>query len=252
LQLLENYGLLWRKFFIRNRPKGMRMKRSEINQAISLAKKALEDIHFKLPEFSEWSKKEWEEHDKELGTIKKVMLGWDVSDYGSDDFANCGCVLFTIRNGDLYHPETGVPYCEKVLVFNDAVKQIIPFHFHRLKTEDIINRGNGMMEIELFNSTADGKMDKTSEVKVFMDGIEHTLIPGKVYDISPGSSITLTPGLYHRFGCRPGAGNLVCGEVSKINDDNTDNIFAEKQIRFSDIVEDEEPLHPLCNEIAKM
>lgn len=228
------------------------MKRSEINHAIVLAKEALDQISFRLPEFSKWTAKDWEAHRAEIKTIQAVMLGWDVSDYGSDDFAKCGCVLFTIRNGDLYHPEIGVPYCEKVLVFHDAQKQVIPFHFHRLKTEDIINRGNGVMEIELYNSTKDGKIDHDSPVQVYMDGIRHTLVPGKIYDILPGNSITLTPGLYHRFGCKPGAGDLVCGEVSRINDDNTDNIFAEEQKRFSDIVEDEAPLYPLCNEIVKM
>jgi len=36
--------------------------------------------------------------------------------------------------------------------------------------------------------------------------------------------------------------------VSSVNDDNTDNRFAEQSSRFSDIVEDEEPRWLLCNE----
>lgn len=76
--------------------------------------------------------------------MKKVMQGWDVTDFGSDDFAHTGAVLFTIRNGDLYDPDTGVPYCEKVIVFDSTEKQVIPLHFHNNKTEDIINRGNGI------------------------------------------------------------------------------------------------------------
>ena len=43
-------------------------------------------------------------------------------------------------------------------------------------------------------------------------------------------------------------GDLVAGEVSKVNDDNTDNYFLEPTSRFAAIDEDEPVLHPLCNE----
>ena len=43
------------------------------------------------------------------------------------------------------------------------------------------------------------------------------------------------------------------GEVSKINDDNIDNRFAEESAsRFSSIEEDEAVLHPLCNEYDRL
>ena len=224
------------------------MKRSEINQAIENAKIAMGKINFKLPEFSKWNEDEWKNNINKIDTIKDVMLGWDVTDFGSDDFKNIGAVLFTIRNGNLYNPEVGVPYCEKVIVFNGDEKQVIPFHFHRNKTEDIINRGNGILEIELYNSTEDDKIDYESDVEIYMDGILHTVKPGEMFEIHPGNSISLTPGVYHRFGGKKGAGNLVVGEVSKINDDNIDNVFAEEQKRFSAIIEDEKRKYVLCNE----
>ena len=224
------------------------MKRSEINTAIRVAKEAMASIQLKLPMFSEWTPKQWKEKKDKIERIKSVMQGWDVTDFGTDDFTHVGAVLFTVRNGNLYNPEMGVPYCEKVIVFQDKEKQVIPFHFHNSKTEDIINRGNGMMEIELYNSTKEGKIDPDTDVEVYMDGVLHTVKAGEVFEITPGNSITLTPGMYHRFGAKKGAGNLVVGEVSKINDDNVDNVFAEEQKRFSDIVEDEPMLHPLCNE----
>lgn len=226
------------------------MKRSEINQAIIKAKEAMSRIHFQLPYFAEWGPEKWEQNKEKTDNIKEIMLGWDVTDFGSGDFRHIGAVLFTIRNGNLYNPKAGVPYCEKVIVFTDEDKQVIPFHFHKNKTEDIINRGNGIMEIELYHSDADGKIDYERDVEVYMDGICYTLKPGKIYEIAPGNSITLTPGIYHRFGAKKGAGNLVAGEVSKINDDNLDNVFAEEQKRFSDIEEDEPVLYPLCNEIG--
>lgn len=228
------------------------MKRSEINHAIQTAKEAMAAIQFRLPCFSEWSLEQWKENAAKTDTIEKVMLGWDVSDFGAGDFDHVGAVLFTIRNGNLYDSELGVPYCEKAIVFHDYEKQVIPFHFHNNKTEDIINRGNGIMEIELYNSMPDGRMDPDSEVQVSMDGIWHTVKPGEIIEITPGNSITLTPRMYHRFGAKKGAGNLVAGEVSKINDDNLDNVFAEEQKRFSDIIEDEAILHPLCNEYDKV
>jgi D-lyxose ketol-isomerase len=70
--------------------------------------------------------------------------------------------------------------------------------------------------------------------------------------VRKGGSISLTPYLAHVFGPRPGTGDLIAGEVSKVNDDNTDNYFLEPVARFAEIVEDEKPLHPLCNEYAAL
>ncbi|WP_069997852.1 D-lyxose/D-mannose family sugar isomerase [Cellulosilyticum sp. I15G10I2] len=228
------------------------MKRTEINKAIQEAKKAIKNINFCLPHFAYWEIEEWRKRKEEIDRIKEVMLGWDVTDFGSDDFKHVGAVLFTIRNGSLYNPGIGVPYCEKVIVFNDEHKQVIPLHFHNNKTEDIINRGNGIMEIELFNATRDGKVDYNSQVEVYMDGIKYIVEPGQIIEITPGNSISLTPRLYHRFGVKRGKGNVVVGEVSKINDDYTDNVFANEQKRFSYIEENEPAICPLCNEYDKL
>ena len=38
----------------------------------------------------------------------------------------------------------------------------------------------------------------------------------------------------------------------KVNDDMTDNYFAEPTARFADIEEDEPIVHPLCNEYEKL
>ena len=45
-----------------------------------------------------------------------------------------------------------------------------------------------------------------------------------------------------------GTGNVLIGEVSQCNDDNTDNRFYEKIGRFPEIEEDEAPYRLLCNE----
>jgi len=54
--------------------------------------------------------------------------------------------------------------------------------------------------------------------------------------------------MYHIFGAKEGYGPLIVGEVSAVNDDNTDNYFSEPTARFADIEEDEAILYPLCNE----
>jgi len=74
---------------------------------------------------------------------------------------------------------------------------------------------------------------------------------GGVLELMPGESITLTPRVYHRFWAKVGKGPLVCGEVSSVNDDNTDNHFAVETRRFAEIEEDEKPRHLLCNEYPK-
>jgi D-lyxose ketol-isomerase len=52
-------------------------------------------------------------------------------------------------------------------------------------------------------------------------------------------SITLLPGQYHEFWAEPGSGKVLLGEISSVNDDNTDNRFYEPLGRFPEIEEDE-------------
>ena len=49
-----------------------------------------------------------------------------------------------------------------------------------------------------------------------MDGIKHIYQPGEEVLIYPGNSISITPGIAHTFGPKPGMGDLICGEVSKL------------------------------------
>ena len=224
------------------------MKRPEVNSAVRYALKMLEDNHLRLPAFAYWTMAEWKKHKNEIGNLKAAGLGWDVTDFGMGDFGRVGSVLFTVRNGSLDDPETGTPYAEKIIFQRHETEQEIPFHFHKMKTEDIINRGGGVLMLELYNSTPDGGLDKEREIRVKMDGFIRTFPAGSTVKIEKGCSITLHPGLHHRFRAKKGAGDLVVGEVSSINDDNADNVFLESGRRFSKIEEDEAAAVPLCNE----
>ena len=249
------------------------MKRSLVNSSIRFAKELLEKHNIRLPDFGYWTLDEWKSHKDELDTIKQVMLGWDLTDHGLGRFDVIGCTLFTIRNGLLHDPSVGVPYAEKLLIFQDG--QRLPIHFHGFKTEDIINRAGAPMYIKLWNTvkredvggdvheivlSADGvpvesvdRVPVDSDVEVYMDGIKHVFKAGEEILIYPGNSITIPPGLAHTFGVKKGAGDLVCGEVSKINDDNTDNYHIELQAKqWADIYEDEPILHPRCNEYERV
>lgn len=66
-------------------------------------------------------------------------------------FMEVGLTVFVFRNGNFNNKEKyPKPYCEKLLYVRDG--QILPFHFHWSKTEDIINRGGGDLEITLYQS----------------------------------------------------------------------------------------------------
>ena len=128
------------------------------------------------------------------------------------------------------------------------VGQITPLHFHWHKTEDIIVRGGGELVVELFNSTPDGGLG-TSDVVVQLDGVRHIVQAGKTVTLRAGESITLEPGLYHKFwGAKA---RVLVGEVSTVNDDTTDNRFFEPVGRFPEIAEDAPPLHLLVSDYAK-
>ena len=219
------------------------MLRSEINSLISEAKIFFREKHFILPPWSEWSPAEWKGKKKVVSEIVSNMLGWDLTDFGSGSFHQKGLLLFTLRNGNQKTDKK--PYAEKIMIVEE--NQETPMHFHWSKMEDIINRGGGNLMIELFNSDKDEQLS-FKDVSVKTDGVLRTLPAGSVITLTPGESICLVPGLYHRFWGEPEKGRVLVGEVSAVNDDAKDNRFLEKEGRFPKIEEDEPPLHLLVSD----
>ena len=225
------------------------MKRSEINAAMRGALALFADYKIALPPFTAWTPDEWRTKGEEVTEIKENMLGWDITDFGGGDFSKMGLLLITLRNGNQKNAEKyPKPYAEKLMVVQE--NQITPMHFHWSKMEDIINCGGGNLIIKLYNSTEDEELANT-DVVVSMDGVRYTLPAGSEVRLTPGESITLTPGLYHRFWGEEGKGTVLVSEVSMCNDDANDNRFHDKVGRFPEIEEDEAPLHLLCNEYDK-
>ncbi len=220
------------------------MKRSRVNEIIREADAFIRSFGYVMPPFAYWSPQELKT--RRPAGIVDARLGWDITDYGQGKFAELGLFLFTVRNGraaDLASGR-GMLYAEKIMI--SRKDQLSPMHRHVIKAEDIINRGGGKLVLELFMSEPDGSIDRKAEVNVPTDGIERKLPAGGLLKLDPGESVTLVPGVWHAFW---GEGDdVLIGEVSTVNDDLTDNVFAEPIGRFSSIEEDEEPLHLLVSD----
>ncbi len=223
------------------------MKRSEINEIMRTADDFIRQHSFHLPPFAYWTPEQWQQRGAEVSEIVEQGLGWDITDFGLGDYARMGLFLFTLRNGRLANLEAGKGkvYAEKLMIV--GVDQLTPLHFHWRKTEDIINRAGGKLVVQLYNSDPDGGLADTA-VTVRMDGIERTLPAGGKVLLSPGESITLEPYCYHCF--YAAESTVLIGEVSTVNDDNTDNRFYEPVGRFPDVEENERPLHLLVGDYA--
>ena len=224
------------------------MKRSEINAAIAHAEALLERFCFALPPFAGWSAADWDQNRTKAGEIVRAGLGWDITDFGQGRFDALGLTLFTSRNGDAANLGTGkgMVYAEKVIIVKDG--QRCPMHYHWVKTEDIINRGGGVLALELVETGADGKADPSREVIVRTDAMERRLPAHGILRLNPGESVTLTPGLAHAFWAE--GGDVFIGEVSTVNDDKTDNCFLDPVGRFPTIEEDVSPYRLIVGDYA--
>ena len=224
------------------------MKRSEINAAIRFAEELCKKHGIHLPDFAFYPADKSCFLSEDRKNIVDVMLGWDVTDYNEDRFDELGAVLFTVRNGNVYDDTIGTPYAEKYIFMKDGCEQEIPLHYHIKKTEDIINRAGGVLCVQLYAEAEGGGLDYNAPITVYRDGVKYVAKAGEVVEITNGNSITLTPHTFHRFYTKLGTGDLIIGEVSKINDDNIDNVFAVERDRFCNVEEDEAPYRLLVNE----
>jgi len=219
------------------------MKRSTLNQYLKEAKAFFDKYSFKLPPWAHFSPEDWQSKGADYNEVRKNMLGWDITDFGSGDFEKVGLFLFTVRNGNYNDPNNKKSYAEKIMIVRE--KQITPCHFHWKKMEDIINRGGGVLCIQLWKANEKEEITK-DDFTVQTDGVTRHCKSGDIVRLTPGESITLEPYVYHKFWAE--GGMTLVGEVSQVNDDNNDNRFYETIGRFPKIEEDEKSLHLLCNE----
>lgn len=225
------------------------MKRSEINDIMAEADKFIRSFGYVLPPFAYWSPQDMNDRRAEIDNVIRARLGWDITDYGQGEFDDLGLFLFTVRNGrqeDLKRGG-GMCYAEKIMISRH--NQISPMHRHWLKAEDIINRGGATLAIELYGAAEDGSFDETAGGTVYCDGMKRDFSPGEVLRFAPGESVTLMPGDWHAFWGE--GGDVLIGEVSTVNDDETDNWFKDPIGRFAEIDEDVAPIQLLASDYAK-
>jgi D-lyxose ketol-isomerase len=219
------------------------MKRSEINRIMDQATEFCKEMNFMLPPFVYWTARDWRDKGVEYDEIRDNQLGWDITDFGSGDFYKIGLLMITLRNGNYRDRRYEKPYAEKLLIVEEG--QVTPCHFHHKKWEDIINRGGGNLLLRLYNRDEKDSLADTP-VLVHVDGRAYTVQPGELIKLAPGESISLINGQYHSFWGEPGNGRILVGEVSRVNDDRTDNHFLEPVGRFPEIEEDEAPRYLLA------
>lgn len=226
------------------------MKRSEINIIICDAIEFFAAQNFSLPPFAFWTPADWRSKGAEAANIVRNGLGWDITGYGMGDFLRYGLLLFTLRNGNLedLRQGIGVPYAEKIMIAE--VRQEHQMHFHYHKVEDIINRAGGDLVIEVHPATDDEQLGE-GELTLLVNGQSERFPAGSRIRLQPGESITLPTRTYHKFWAE--GQRVMIGEVSMVNDDHVDNAFYRPfgSGRFSEIVEDEPPVHLLFTDYPR-
>jgi len=224
------------------------MKRSRVNAIIREAEGIIRSHGFRLPPFADWTPDEFGRRKHEARAVIDARCGWDITDYGKGRYDEMGLILFTLRNGRLADLRAGggMCYAEKLLISHED--QLSPMHTHVIKAEDIINRGGATLVVELFGSDAEGRFSQAAGGRVACDGIETPFEPGQRLRLAPGQSVTLMPGDWHAFW--GDGGTVLIGEVSTVNDDETDNVFREPIGRFAEIEEDEPPHRLLVSDYA--
>ncbi len=226
------------------------MKRSQINAIMADADDMIRRHGFVLPPFARWSPEEFTTRKDEARHVIDARCGWDITDYGAGNFDQMGLFLFTLRNGLLKDLQLGggMCYAEKLLISRQD--QLSPMHTHILKAEDIINRGGATLIVELFGSDDAGNFAEDRGGTVWCDGIQRSFEAGERLRLAPGESVTLRPGDWHAFWGE--GGDVLIGEVSTVNDDETDNIFREPIGRFAEIAEDTAPTHLLVSDYHRL
>jgi D-lyxose ketol-isomerase len=223
------------------------MLRSRVNEILLEADSFIRSFGYVMPPFAYWTPAEMQA--KKPAGIVGARLGWDITDYGEGRFDEMGLFLFTTRNGSVADlaKGRGMLYAEKIMI--SRKDQYSPMHRHDLKAEDIINRGGGKLVLELFAPLPDGGIDREADVTVPCDGVLHTLKAGGKLSLDPGESVTLMPGVWHAFWAEQK--DVLIGEVSTVNDDETDNVFEMDIKRFAGLTEDVAPVHLLVSDYKK-
>jgi len=219
----------------------MSTKRSFVNRVLEEARGTLYESKINLPPWAFWGPKEWADAGPEANQIRQHGLGWNFARFGND-FNDRGLLIFVSRNG-LQLPDGSLlnakGYAEKVMIVRPG--QVTPYHFHWKKFEDLINRGNGRLQLQVAWAHENERELLDGELTITQDGFTKQVKAKEIITLEPGQSVELPPRLCHQFYGHPHDNEVIAGEISMTNDDGTDNCFLGADISASAIEEDEPP-----------
>ena len=210
------------------------MKRSRVNDIIREADAFIRSFGYIMPPFAYWTPGRDARPRQAIGGILEPRLGWDITDYGQGKFDELGLFLFTVRNGrdeDLRRGG-GMLYAEKIMI--SRKDQLSPMHRHNVKAEDIINRGGGKLVLEAVHVRRRRQHRPRRPRSRWRPTA--SLPPGCRPAGCCGSTRARASRCCPATGTPSGAraSDVLIGEVSTVNDDLTDNIFAEPIGRFAE------------------
>ncbi|MDE2016931.1 MAG: D-lyxose/D-mannose family sugar isomerase [Hyphomicrobiales bacterium] len=211
------------------------MLRSHVDRHIEAMRAACARHGVALPGFADWTPAQFAAAGPGATRIRDGGLGWNVAEFAPGEFERAGLVIFTTRMGDHAKLSSGRGrlYGEKALFARD--RQTTPHHYHRVKTEDVINRGGGRFVVEIVGVDRAG--EPTGEpVRLFKDEREIEVAPRGRVVLDPGESLVLEPYVAHGF--RAEGGDALAVEISLANDDANDNYFLPPLGPQAGIVED--------------
>ena len=222
------------------------MKRSEINAAIDYAVAFFRRRRFPLPRFAYWTPEEWRTRGPEYQEVRDTRIGWDVTDFGSGDFAHTGRTIFVLRNGSVAMPlQYPKPYVHKAMCLPESQKS--PIHYHRSTMEDVFNQGGGIICIALWKASLDDSLSKEA-LEISVDGCRHRVSGGTTVLLEPGHSVCIVPRTYHQVWAKERRGTALSIGVSSVCDERKDIAWLQEPERLPQIDEDEPARYVLCGE----
>lgn len=212
------------------------MKRSTINKSIKQAIDFFTGRKFTLPPCFYWNLTKWKKYPEYKKQLNQYFLGWDVTDFGLNDFHKFGRIIATLRNTK--------SYAQKLMML--LPEQRSPVHYHLHKMEDIINQGGGELEIKVWPASQHDRL-LDLPFKIVKDGLVLNVAGSDILTLRPGESVRIEPGVFHQFWGKLGKSPVISMEISSLNNDKTDNHWLDHQVsRYPNIIEDEPITYPLC------
>ena len=220
------------------------MKRSELNRYIAEADAFFAKNHFMLPPFAQWTPQEWETKGPEVNEIRDPATGLGRDGFRFGRLPPDRPHGLHATNGLSPDGEPSKVYAEKIIYVREG--QVTPFHYHASRMVDTLTEAGREARWWFHFTFHPRRRTRGNPSLCFLRWSSVSCRRGRCGDAGSGQSVTLPPFLYHTFYAVDG--DALIGEVSSLNNDDTDNFFLDKLPRYPAVVEDEAPTRLLCTE----